>query len=156
MCLLTGATIIWWLSSQQKKIAVVDAVKLFDSYNMKNELEGIAKRQLQAESKEVDSMRNVVQMAQAVNGNEDEVKKFTMGYNYMKSRLESDYTQSNRDINEKVWKRLNPLLDEYGKKNHLHLMIGANGMGSVLYNDDYYDLTNDVIKFANKKYEEGN
>jgi len=29
-------------------------------------------------------------------------------------------------------------------------------MGSVLYNDAYYDLTDDVVKFVNKKYEEGN
>lgn len=46
----------------------------------------------------------------------------------------------------RLWKSM-------AKKRHLHLIIGANGMGSVLYNDDYYDMTNDLINYANKEYE---
>jgi Skp family chaperone for outer membrane proteins len=95
-------------------------------------------------------------MAHSLNNGEDKIKELTYDYNFMKTKLDNDYTQSNRDINEQIWKRLNPLLDEYGKKKKLHLIIGANGMGSVLYNDEYYERTNDVISYINKKYYEGN
>jgi outer membrane protein len=156
MCVLTGATVIWMVNRNEKKIAVVDAVKLFDSYNMKKELEEIAKNQLQTESKQLDSVSNALNMAKATNKGDDEVKKLAYSYNYLKSKLENDYTQSNHDINEKIWKRLNPLLNEFGKMNQLHLVIGANGMGSVLYNDAFYDRTEEVIKFVNKRYAEGN
>ena len=155
MSLATGITVYWLVGRQQKKIAVVDAVKLFDKYDMKRELEGRAKMRLQTISKQSDSIGNKLQMARATR-NEEDIKTLTYAYNYIKESLESEYKQSNQDINEAVWKRLNPAIDEYGKKKGLHLIIGANGMGSVLYNDDYYDLTEDVTKFVNKKYAEGN
>jgi outer membrane protein len=88
--------------------------------------------------------------------NEDEIKKLAYAYNNMKNNLENAYRQSNQEINEQVWRRLNPILEEYGKKRGLHLLLGANGMGSVLYNDDYYDMTNDLINYVDKKYEIGN
>ena len=156
MCIATGIIVYGLIDAQHKKIAVVDAVKLFDAYNMKTELEEIAKRQLQAENKQLDSINNALKMAKALHASEDETNRLAYSYNSIKARLENDYTESNHDINEKAWKRLNPLLEEFGKINNLHLIIGANGMGSVLYNDAFYDRTTDAIKFVNKKYAEGN
>lgn len=156
MCVITGLVVTWRINAKEKKIAVVDAVRLFDEYNMKTELEEIAKKQLQSESRQIDSVANALKMAQAANASQEDQGKLEGTYKYMKSKLDEDYAQSNRDINEKVWKRLNPLLQEYGKKNKLHLIIGANGMGTVLYNDDFYDRTKDVIQFVNKRYAEGN
>lgn len=155
MCIITGITVYLLVQRQFKKIGVVDAVKLFDNFNMKKELEANAKTKLQAISKQVDSIGNLLQMARATR-NEDETKNLSYAYNYIKATLENEYKQSNHDINEQVWKRLNPVVDEYGRKEGLHLIIGANGMGSVLYNDDYYDLTADLIRYVNKKYENGN
>jgi len=156
MCVITGTIVFLINVHQQQKIAVVDAIKLFDGYDMKKELEESAKVKLEAESKQLDSIGNALKMAHSLNNGEDKIKELTYDYNFMKTKLDNDYTQSNRDINEQIWKRLNPLLDEYGKKKKLHLIIGANGMGSVLYNDEYYERTNDVISYINKKYYEGN
>lgn len=155
LCLLTGTMVYWAISRQQKKIAVVDAVQLFDNFNMKKELEELEKGKLQKASKQLDSMGNALQMAKGLNKTEQELRNLSYQYNYMKTKFDEDYTQSNRDINAQVWKRLNPLLDEYGKKHGLHLIIGANGMGSVLYTDEYYDITNDVTQYINKRYATG-
>lgn len=65
------------------------------------------------------------------------------------------YEASNSTINEKVWKRLNPLIDDFGKKNNIRIMIGANGMGTVLYNDNSVSMTNELIEFINKNYKTG-
>ena len=40
------------------------------------------------------------------------------------------------------------MIDDYGKEGGYRLIIGANGMGSVLYNDDYYDCTKEVVDFV--------
>jgi outer membrane protein len=152
---ITGYIVFHLAESMNKKIAVIDAVQLFNDYHMKKELEGKEKARLEMMSKQVDSVSNQLRMAQAMK-NETEVKRLAEGYNYLKARLQNEYTQGNQEINEEVWKRLNPVLQEYGKKKNFHLIIGANGMGTVLYNDDYYDATKDVIKYANKRYEEGN
>lgn len=154
--ILAGYVVYWLAVRQQHKIAVVDAVRLFDAFNMKKELEQMAKVKLQVESSQLDSIGNAFQKAKAAHSNTEDLGRLSTAYSYMQARLKQDYEQSNRDINEQVWKRLNPMMDAYGKKCGLHLIIGANGMGSVLYNDDYYDRTNDVIQYINKAYAGGN
>lgn len=156
MCVATGVLVYWLIANQQKKVAVIDAIKLFDEFNMKKELEEIAKKQLQTESRQLDSITNQLQIARRLNNNNDSLKLLAYECNRIKAKLDNDYAQSNSEINTQVWKRLNPLLDEYGKKKNLHLIIGANGMGSVLYTDSYFDLTNDAIPYINKRYAEGN
>ncbi len=155
MSLVTGITVYWMVEYHFRKIAVVDAVKLFDKFSMKKELEERAKIKLQIISKETDSIGNKLQMARAAKDTA-QMRKLSYMYNYFSSNLEKEYKQSNQEINEQVWKRLNPLVEEYGKKKGMQLIIGANGMGSVLYNNDYFDLTEDLIKYVNKKYEDGN
>ncbi|PQJ13003.1 hypothetical protein CJD36_004465 [Flavipsychrobacter stenotrophus] len=155
MSALTGTGVYLMLKNDNKKIGVVDAVRLFDQYNMKKELEDKAKVKLQMLGKQMDSVENLLNMAKAVK-NDDGIKKMSYAYSYVRSYVENEYKQSNKEINEQVWKRLNSAIDAYGKSKGLHLIIGANGMGSVLFNDDYYDLTSEAIKYVNKKYEEGN
>lgn len=155
MSALAGTGVYLVLKNDNKKIGVVDAVRLFDQFNMKKELEEKAKGKLEAMGKQMDSVENLLNMAKAVK-NEEEIKKMSCAYSYVRGSVESEYKQSNKEINEQVWKRLNASINAYGKSKGLHLIIGANGMGSVLFNDDYYDLTADAIKYVNKKYEEGN
>jgi outer membrane protein len=156
MCVLTGLAVYTVITSQQKKIAVVDAIKLVNDFSMKQEMERIAKVKLQGLSHQLDSIQNVLRMANGLGKGEAEIKQLSYAYDYLKAKLENEYAQSNQDINTAVWKRLNPLIDAYGKEKDLHLIIGANGMGSVLFTDQYYDITDEVNKYVNRKYAEGN
>jgi outer membrane protein len=156
LCSVFSGCVYWLVTIQQKKVAVVNAVKLVEEFNMKKELEEIAKHTLILDRRVVDSFGNALELAQTIRKDNAELIKLANELQSSKNKLENDYSQSNREINEQVWKRLNPLLEEFGKKNGFHLIIGANGMGSVLFTDDYYDRTNDAIKFINKKYAEGN
>lgn len=152
MCLLTGAVTYYLVIKQQKKIGVADAVRLFDQFNMKIEMEQNAKVKLDLLNKRVDSVNSLLQLAL---GAKDEKNREKLSYflSYAKEELDQEYRKSNKEINEKVWQRLNPAVNEFGKRKGFHVIIGANGMGSVLYNDDYYDITNQLITFVNEKYE---
>jgi outer membrane protein len=156
-CIITG-TIVWWIgNNNQKKMAVVDAVKIFNSYKMKMELEAKAGGKLEFLGHQVDSIKQELAARSKTPGmNPAVLEEMYRSFQAAQARLDQEYQESNQAINEQVWKRLNPQIDEYGKKHGLRLIIGANGMGSVLYNNDFYDHTNEVIEFVNKKYEEGN
>lgn len=154
LCCLTGV-IVWFINVRSmKKIAVVDAVRLFDSYNMKKDLENGAKAKLEADSRQMDSASNKLKMAQAIR-NDTAIRTWTNACIFLKQQLQNDYSKTNRDINTQVWKRLNPVINDYGKLKGFHLIIGANGMGTVLYDDSYLDVTDDMIKYVNKRYEQG-
>ncbi len=155
--LATGA-LVWGLSYRDsKKIAVVDAIKLFNSYKMKKELESTAAGELQALGKRADSLKAELEMRSKMSGADGaELNRIYNQFQQARGAFEQAYEESNRSINEQVWKRLNPEIDAYGKEQHLRLIIGANGMGSVLYNDAFYDHTQLLTDFVNKRYEKGN
>lgn len=156
-CALTAVIVLFIVRSGNKKIAVVDAIQLFNSYKMKQELEGKAAGRLEFLNRRADSIKNeLTARSKAPGATPQSLEELYRTFNSAKMTLEQEYQESNQAINEQVWKRLNPLIDEYGKENGLRLMIGANGMGNVLYNDEYYDHTKSVIEFVNKKYENGN
>lgn len=156
-CIITGSITLFLMHRTQKKIAVVDAIKLFNSYAMKKELEAKAGGQLQYLNKISDSIKQVLTMKSKEGKTpKSELQLIYKAYINSQTILEQAYQQSNETINEEVWKRLNPAIDEFGEINGYRLIIGANGRGSVLYNNDYYDETKEVIDFVNDKYENGN
>lgn len=138
-----------------QQIAVVDAVRLFNGYQLKVELEALEKKKLLGISRQLDSVNNSLQTARAMK-NENAEKQLMYSGGRLKEQLDQEYEAGNKLINEQVWKRLNSAVEQFGKQKKVHLIIGANGMGTVLYNDGYYDITDEAIKYVNKKYEEGN
>lgn len=152
LCLVTGVVVYFLNERKQHKTAAVDVIRLFNEFEMKKDLELSAKSELEKLSKTADSVKNKLQMARAMK-NERLADTLAYTFNYLNDLLEQNYQKSNEQINEQVWKRLNPLIDEYGKANNYHLIVGANGSGSVVYMDDYYDVTNHLITFVNRKYE---
>src|SRR5690606_15001306 len=121
-----------------------------NNYNMKKELE-----------KEVDGRINyLVAISDSLEGqlkmypNPDKApEELIRSYKNLRATIDQEFEKGNRSINEQVWQRLNPLIIKYGKEKNLHLIIGANGMGTVLYNDASYDLTDDLITHVNMEYE---
>lgn len=152
---LTAALII--NQRTNKKIAVVDAIKLFNSFKMKQELEAKSADALKYLGHQADSLKSDLAAKSKIKDfPRAELEKLYVQFRNAQGQLEQTYQETNQSINEEVWKRLNPLVDDFGKEGGYRLVIGANGMGSVLYNDDYYDRTKELIDYVNKKYEQGN
>lgn len=150
-----STSLLYSYYGKNEKIGVVDAVRLFNEYHMKIELEGKEKARLLYMSKQLDSLENNMKIAAATQ-NDAALKECSRQTDTKKREIEKEYESGNKGINELVWKRLNAVVQQFGQSKKLHLIIGANGMGTVLYNDSFYDLTEEAIAFANKKYEGGN
>lgn len=143
------------LSGNTDRIAMVDAVRLFNEYTMKIELEKQVAGRLNYLEKQRDSISQDMKIKAGLLTPKDQ-QLLIGAYEQKQQQIESEYVESNQTINEIVWKRLNPIIEEFGRSQKLHLVIGANGMGSVLYHDDYYDLTDELIDYVNKSYENKN
>jgi outer membrane protein len=137
--------------NKRDRVAFVDIGKLHEGYKLKAELEQKAKGRIYSIKNVLDSMTLVRKLQP--NG---------MGYTTLDTNiarfqyeLNRAYADMNKDISEKVWERLNPLLEKYGQAHSYSIIIGANGAGTVLYGSDKADITKDVIEYANKNYESG-
>lgn len=139
------------LSRTEKKVVVVDAVKLFNGFKMKIEMEEKAAFPLKELNRRCDSIGNRINLMQSNSELIDE--KLLYDYKAARAQWEQEYERSNSEINQQVWKRLNVLIADFGKERNYGVIIGANGMGSVLYNDNLFDVTDEAIKNVNLSYE---
>lgn len=154
--ILIGTIVYFLIINNSEKIVVVDAIKLFNGFKMKIELEAKDEVKLKKLSARVDSLENMLKILQNSNVKIDENSALVYEYKSTKSTLQIEYENSNRNINEQVWKRLNLLIAEFGKEEKIRVIIGANGMGTVLYNNAQSDLTEKAIQYVNRKYENTN
>lgn len=130
------------------KIVFVDIGKLLTNYQFRKDLEDRGNTEIFKIKHIVDSL----QLNHKLQPSEESAAKLRYA-----ERVLSDYSaEMQADVSKKVWDRLNPVLQQYGKEKHKQLMIGANGAGTVLYGSPENDITEDVIKYANDKYRKGN
>ncbi len=140
-----------WLLLKPTPVAYIDISKVVNAYQMKKDLEQQTAGDLNRIKAVTDSLKMLKKMA-----NNQPSPALDTQIMYAQYAFKQYYEQSNRAINEKIWERLNPLLETYGKERGLQLLVGANGAGTVLYGDKSIDLTEDLIKYLNNKYEKGN
>ena len=135
--------------SNQKKIVYADAIRLFNDYKFKIDMEKMGQVTLSRLQQELDSV-GVIYKSNRSDPNAQQLVATAEG------KLTEAYAAINKEINEKAWMKLNPLINKYGKEKGIDMLIGANGMGTVLYASESKDITEDLIKYVNEIYEKGN
>lgn len=132
----------------KSKIVYVDIGKMLEGYKFKKDLENESTQNLYKIKNTVDSLKMVKKM-----GNNPIIDSQIL---YAERAFEQYYSYSNQEMTKKIWERLNPLLEQYGKEKKIELLIGANGAGTLLYGDTQRDKTTEVIQYINQHYEKGN
>ncbi len=130
------------------KIAFVDIGKMVADYKFKKDLEKVSENGLYRIKAVIDSLGMVKKI-----GTTD--KKVDTMLASAEFAFQKYYEQSNLEINKKVWSRLNPLIDKYGKEKDMQLIIGATGTGTVLYGNHATDVTEDITQYINRHFEKG-
>lgn len=153
ICIIATATSLFYINSKLNNIIVIDVIKVVNEFKLKKDLEAAVEPKLAMLKNKVDSMSAV--MDYIIKNNKENAEAVKQEYQYWQQKAYEAYETSNTSINEQVWKRLNPLIDEWGKKNNYRIIIGANGMGTILYNQDAVDKSTELIQFINSNYTQG-
>lgn len=143
---------IYRINNKIDNIIVIDIIKVVNEFKMKKDLESKVEMRLHGYDAKLDSFKTSIEK---INLEDEKVKDVINNYRQLQLEAQNAYETSNKSINEQIWKRLNPLIDEFGKENRYKLVIGANGMGTVLYKDNSIDKTKELINYINRKYENG-
>lgn len=126
------------------EVAYVDIGKMLESYTFRKDLEAEGTKNLYQIRNTVDSLK----LARKMTSNpviDSQIRSSERAF-------EHSYTFLNQELTKKVWERLNPLLEEFGKAQGYALLIGANGAGTVLYGNKKNDVTAEAISYINNNY----
>lgn len=142
------------------KIGYVDIKKIFDGYEKGKKTEEIFKKEVSDEQKNIDKMQEEIKKMQ-----EDYEKKKDMMKEEEREKKENEikakiqefskkWTEVNQKLDEKrktleeqIFDEIKKAISDYGKKNGYSIIIDSR---LILYGEDVFDLTNEIIKLLNK------
>lgn len=149
LAVLLIGVIYFLVRNGEKKIVYADAIRLFNEYKFKIDLEKMGQGTLTQLKSQLDSVAVIYK----ANPADEKAQQLVAEGQH---RLAEAYTAINKEINQKAWERLNPIINKFGKEKGIDMLIGANGMGTVLYASEARDITDELIKYANRTYDKGN
>lgn len=145
--LLLAGVMLWLnMASQSRQVVYVDSIRLFNDYNFKKEMYQQIERSFAPQMARMDSIDRSIASGQMA---QDALHRF------QGEREELSYaiTNAKNETDRVIWERLNQVIKRFGDQQEYEMIIGANGMGTVLYGMPRTDITDKVTKYANKDYE---
>ena len=154
------------MACQQNKIGYVDSVKIMDDYQEKIDVEARFKTKADAMGRKRDSISQAFQMelqqfqskAQSMlqQSAQEEYAQLQQRGQQIGQRLqqeEQQLQQNSQTQMDSLVKKVKNEIRAYGKANGYTYILGGGEGGSVIYGDDANDVTNEILKILNDKYE---
>lgn len=162
--IVVGSFSLWKTYSIENKIeksAYVDLKLIFDGFDMKKELELKLKKDLLQKQNELDSLLFQLQglnnkLNNTEKKNQEEVTRFQQMQNhYMQQKNaveEYTYTKT-QQFDSQILEQMTQYVKDFGTKNNYHYIYGLNSNGNIMYAQEHKDITEEVLKFINDKYQ---
>lgn len=152
---------IGWSNYHHKKYAYIELKKVFDEFEMSkqynNKLEAtLSRRKLISDSMEVNLKAAARLLATKNIKSGPEADEFIMNketYLEKRKQFEEDNNALRQQYNTEITKQLNQYIRDYGEKNKYELVLGADGSGGIMYAEDKLNVTEEVIKYINARYQ---
>lgn len=142
---------LFYLKDDEKDLVYLDNLKLFNEFNMTQDIKVIEDKKIKSTAKELDSIYELLNNLKEKEGNLFKNLQQQIAH---KSKIFQEQ-QDNYTINltNNVWKRLSAYIKDYAEANNLKIIIGRTGNGNIMFADQSLDITSKVLEFSNRKYE---
>lgn len=155
ICILLSASA--YLCFFTEKIAYINTSEVYDEFQLKKDLEAKLKTITQTRKAIADSLKLNLQMfANSVDKKSAEsINKFNLmreQYLQKENQFKEDNENLAQSYREQIWKQLNQYVNDYGKAHGYSFIHGASGNGSLMYAQDKFEITKELIEYANEKY----
>lgn len=129
--------------------------KLYESYKGSKELQVKVVNQQNKYKLVLDSLRIEINLNDDPSNKQKSLKSEALKSQY--NILATDFKKYNEEyvVSEqaKIWSQLNQCISSYGKDKHYSFIYGADGSGNIMYADSSFNITEEIIEFANLKYD---
>jgi outer membrane protein len=134
-------------------IVFMDNARVFEEFDMKKEYDTRIQKDLQLEAAQLDSLRFRIQSGGTNLGNEA-LQQLQQYYYQLEQRYNEHFNTLSTQYTSEVNERLNEYVDSYARQKGYDMIVGSGGQGNVMYVDSTLNITDDLIKYINKKFEE--
>lgn len=136
--------------SKSPKVVYIDNNQLFNDFYMTKELKRLGEKEFNSKKSNVDFIYGKIQSAQTT---ASEKKILMQEFIQSKEELEQFNQIFASEQSSKIWARIKSYSKEFSEENNYQLLIGSENKTNILFAADEIDVTNDLLKYINKKYE---
>jgi hypothetical protein len=136
----------------EKTVIYVNNFELFDKFQMKKDYDKLITVDLKSDSKQLDSLSNILEFYQKMNVSLQKFDSIKQYYIVLKTNFDKKFEKISQSYTNQVNIRLNQYLKDYSKEHDIKMILGNGNQGSLLYIDEELDYTKEVIVFVNNKY----
>ncbi|MEQ9229304.1 MAG: OmpH family outer membrane protein [Cyclobacteriaceae bacterium] len=140
-------------------IAYVNTNELYENFELQKKRSSEFEKWRKLKQVKVDSLESVVNgflygnsEQGSMNISENQVVMLAAQYKQEQTSLSQESQEILVRYNEEIWSQLNQFTQDYAKDNGYDLVLGANGMGSIMHAQSYLNITDQVTKFCNDRY----
>lgn len=162
LSLLIFAAVLF-LTSCSNKIAYIDIDQVFNEFLMKEELGSDLKKVQNGRDAVLDSMKLELQKFYGEIENSKKEDRGELILSFQKKErayyeMAEDFKARNQELTDdydvQIFARINTLVKQYGDDNKYTIILGANSTGNIMYAQKSANITDDVILYINRKYED--
>ncbi len=147
------------------RIAYVESNFLMQHYDGVKDLNENLKRDFSQETFYVDSLKKTYQElmneenVQDYNSQENNkklefLKKLNGEINYRESLLNKEINDKRMQYMQGIVDQMNKVVKEYASSKGYDLILGSTDYGNIVYSNEKYDITEEVLAALNEKYTE--
>ncbi|MBN4061731.1 OmpH family outer membrane protein [Bacteroidales bacterium AH-315-I05] len=158
-CILAGLQV--YLHLNQPKVAYLKTNELYDGFELSKELDNKYMVTQTARKELLDSLKIRLQvLSREIEINQikqgEEIKRFQVlreEYYLKEQQFSEDNKALMQQYNNQILNQLNQYVQEYGEKYNYQFILGASGSGSLMYANEQDNVTKEVLKYANERYD---
>lgn len=147
-------------SCDQKKVAYVNTMELYEKFDLQKAKAQELNQWHKTLQSELDSVAVMIDSkAEQIDLSSNEAQSVLQQLGALKRKVAVDREELDSKAQEKIveysdaiWKQINQYVQDYAKTAQYDLIMGANGMGSVMYADSSLNITNDLVEYCNARY----
>ena len=148
--------------TKEKKIVYVDSQELLMGYDGMSEASKALEEKSVLWQFELDSLKKEYESVKSSflgeTSEEDKLALSQQGQ-YLESLLAQKkkeygelYQLEDEKLSKGVLNQVNSFVADYAKENGISMVLGSNGMGTIIYGDETMDITQDVLQSLNAYY----
>lgn len=142
------------------EIAFVNNFELFEGFAYKKELTKKFEKVEKARKSQLDSLRYALSEYKVYLDQSDirDLEKFELfnvkknNYLSLEQRFIEDAEAQTQEYDQLIFERLNEYVEDFSKEKEIDLLIGVSESGTVMYGENNFDITDELIEYVNSKY----
>jgi len=137
---------IYYNEIHKPKSAYIISQTVFEKFNGTKYLQDALRKTKESHKRSLDSIGAIIETRNNDASLIAQYNQIAKSYQLTDEQLSAKYTSD-------VWKAINSTIAEFGKKNNYQFIFGATGDGNLMYGDSLQNITEEVVKYSNEKYD---